>query len=152
MNLTNASSKPEDNQRKQKLITIATITLIFCCFVLLFFFQGKQKVELPAFKNKQKVKKPSGVEQVKVTFNTGINGRLGIVMSIPIEDDEQRRDIWHNYPKLKNDFLVKVDPKEMNGWVEQRNYKAIRTQFLEILNGVLKKPIETVYFDSFFYD
>ena len=152
MNQINASSKLEDNKEKQKFIIITTIALILCCFFVLFFYQGKHKVNVPAFKERERLKKSDGMERVKVTFNTGMDGRLGIVMSIPVEHEDQRKDILHNYPKLKNDFLMKVEPKEMNGWVEERNYKAIRKKFLEILNGILEKPIEKVYFDSFFYD
>ncbi|MBW1799324.1 MAG: hypothetical protein JRJ85_01210 [Deltaproteobacteria bacterium] len=109
-------------------------------------------MSLPAYKKRDRPKNPDGMERVKVTFNTGIDGRLGIAMSIPVEDEEQRKDIWRNYPKLKNDFLMKVESAEMNRWVEKRNYDAIREKFLEIMNGILEKPIKKIYFDSFFYD
>ena len=125
---------------------------MLCCFFALFFYQGEHRVRLPTFKDRERLKKSNGIERVKVTFNMGMDGRLSIVMSIPVEHDDQRRDIWQNYSKLKNDLLVKVEPKEMKGWVEERNFKAIREKFLEILNGILEKPIDKVYFDSFFYD
>jgi len=152
MNQIKASSKLEDNKQTQKFITITTIALILCCFFVLYFYQAKHRVSVPAFKDRDMLKKSDGIERIKVTFNTGMNGRLGIVMSIPIEHEDQRNDILHNYSKLKNDFLMKVEPKEINVWVEERNYKAIRKKFLEILNGILEKPIKKVYFDSFFYD
>ena len=152
MKQINGSSNLEDNKKKQKFVIITTIALILCCFMLLFFYQGKHRLNLPSIKNKERLKKSKGIERVRVTFNTGIDGRLGIVMSIPVDHEDQRQDILENYPKLKNAFLMKVEPKEMNGWVEERNYNAIRRKFLEILNGILEKPVEKVYFDSFFYD
>ena len=70
-------------------------------------------------------------------------------MAIPYENREQRIDIKRNMQKIKNDILITFDQKEMEKWVEQRNFVAIKSNYLKIINKHTDKPVKDVYFAAF---
>jgi hypothetical protein len=48
-------------------------------------------------------------------------------------------------------MLTNIDQEEMNKWVKERNYVAIKSELLNVINKHTKKPIEYIYFESFLY-
>ena len=70
-------------------------------------------------------------------------------MAIPCENMEQSIDLNRKMEKIKNDILVSFDHKEMEEWVEQRDFEAIRSKYLKIINQHTDKPVKDLYFASF---
>jgi flagellar basal body-associated protein FliL len=70
-------------------------------------------------------------------------------MAIPYENMEQRRDLRRKMKKIKDDFLTTIEQSKMEEWVKQRDFAAIRNEYLKIINQHTDKPIENLYFESF---
>ena len=103
-------------------------------------------------KKKEGVNKIKGMDRMKVVFNVGSDTSLGLAVAIPYDRKEQFSELWKKYPKIKNDFLMKVQPEEMKGWVKRRDFTAIKKKILEIVNDNLERPIKTLYLESFSYN
>lgn len=72
-------------------------------------------------------------------------------MAIPYENKKQYEDLNGKMDRIKSDMLTNLDQQEMNKWIKERDYVAIKGELLKIINKHTQKPIENIYFDSFLY-
>ncbi len=88
---------------------------------------------------------------VKSTVISNIGGQniLKFEMAIPYENMEQRRDLKRKMKQIKDDFLVHIEQGKMEEWIKQRDFAAIRKEYLKIINKHTDKPIENLYFATF---
>ena len=87
--------------------------------------------------------------QSRVISNIGGQNILKLEMAIPYENIEQRRDLKQNMKKIKDDLLVHIEQRKMEEWIKQRDFAAIRNEYLKIINQHTDKPIKIIYFKSF---
>ena len=72
-------------------------------------------------------------------------------ITIPFEDRGQKKDINEKMPRIKSAFITGINPGKMDTWVRERNYDAIKKEFLSVLNRFSDKPVDRVYFEKFNY-
>ena len=140
-----------DNVYLKSFIGIVVVGLLVLGAVVLN--QYKQEIvisNLSLSQNKTKKKDYySRFVESSVISNIGGQNILKLEMAIPYENIEQRRDLNRKMRKIKDDFLVRVEQRKMEEWVQQRDFAAIRNEYLKIINQHTDKPIENLYFKSF---
>jgi len=134
---------------RKTFTTILIIGLSVLCIGLLDHY--KADINLSKISVKKNKKNNGYSRHLKYTMvsNIGEGNILKMEMAIPYENMEQRIDLRRKMKKIKNDILVTFDQKEMEEWVEQRNFEAIKSKYLAIINQHTKKPVEDLYFASF---
>jgi flagellar basal body-associated protein FliL len=132
--------------------TFATI-LIIGLSVLCIGFINHNKADINFSKiSMKKTRQNDGYSRhvkYNVVLNIGERNFLKMEMAIPCENMEQSIDLNRKMEKIKNDILVSFDHKEMEEWVEQRDFEAIRSKYLKIINQHTDKPVKDLYFASF---
>lgn len=140
-----------DNVYLKSFIGIVVVGLLVLGAVVLN--QYKQEIvisNLSLSQNKTKKKDYySRFVESSVISNIGGQNILKLEMAIPYENSEQRRDLKRKMRKIKDDFLVHVEQRKMEEWVQQRDFAAIRNEYLKIINQHTDKPIKIIYFKSF---
>lgn len=121
--------------------------------ILVFSYQGEYKVTPVQLSKVKKVKRLNSLRNnkiVKTKFHMGIGNKnsFGIELAIPYEKRGQRQRLWKNSSRIKNDFLMDVGEEDLKKWVEKRDYKAIKSKFLQIVNRYMDEPINVVYLDN----
>ena len=58
---------------------------------------------------------------------------------------------WEKIDRIKSDMITNIDQEQMNKWVKERDFVAIKSELLKVINTHTKKPVEHIYFDSFLY-
>ncbi len=76
--------------------------------------------------------------------------RMGL--AIPYKDRSQWRDIRKAVPRLKHDFMLSMEGSGLETVVQKRDFETLRAHLLRLLNRHVKRPVEQLYFESFFLD
>ena len=129
--------------------TILIVGLSVLCVGLLDHYEADINFSNISIKKRKKDDGYSQHLKYKMVSNIGESNILKMEMAIPYENREQRLDLKRNMQKIKNDILVTFDQKEMEEWVEQRNFKAIKSKYLAIINQHTDKPVKDLFFASF---
>jgi len=87
----------------------------------------------------------------KLFSNLGTQNYLMLEMAIPYENKSQYEDLNGKIDRIKSDMVTNIDHREMNKWVKERDYVAIKGALLKVINKHSKTPIKHLYFDSFLY-
>ena len=140
-----------DNVYLKGFIAIVVVGLLVLGAWLLN--QYKEQITISKWSSSQRKTKSkneySRFVQSSVVSNIGGRNFLKLEMAIPYEDIEQRRDLKRKMKRIKDDLLVNIEQKKMEEWVKQRDFAAIRNEYLKIINQHTDKPIENVYFKTF---
>jgi flagellar basal body-associated protein FliL len=99
----------------------------------------------------KKDKNESNYIKCQLFSNIGNQNYLTLKMAIPYENKIQYTDLNQKIDRIKSDMLTNIDQEEMNKWVKERNYVAIKSELLRVINKHTNKPIEHIYFESFLY-
>ena len=136
-----------------KMRKIFTTALIIGLSVLCIGLLDHYKADINFSKiSIKKCKRDDGYSRhlrYKMVSNLGEGKILKMEMAIPYENREERIDLKRNMQKIKNDILVTFDQEEMEEWVEQRNFEAIKSKYLAIINQYTDKPVKELFFASF---
>jgi flagellar basal body-associated protein FliL len=143
--------KFDGNKGRFLAIILSVFVLIVIC-VAAFFYQNEKITFQNISMLKQKEDK-NGSNYLKLQFQTnlGTQNYLMLEMAIPYENKTQYADLSQKIDKIKSDMLTDIDQKAMNKWVEERDFDAIKSELLNVINKHTKRPIEHIYFDSFLY-
>lgn len=87
----------------------------------------------------------------RVVSNIDMQNILKMEIAIPYEDIEQKKDLKRKIKRIKNDFIGNVDQRKMEEWVKQRDFAAVKSELLKIINKNANKPIKDIYFKTFNY-
>jgi hypothetical protein len=68
-----------------------------------------------------------------------------IEFATPYNNSDQRRQLTENEGRIKNDFLSYTEEKEISRWVKSRDYEALKSRYLTIVNNYVDKPIKKIY-------
>lgn len=75
--------------------------------------------------------------------------KIGIILVC--EDRKQQKSLEKQLSQIKSDFLLSVNKAEMDGWVRDRNFDAMKKRLTEIVNRCSDTTIKGIYLDSFNY-
>jgi hypothetical protein len=137
--------------KKRIIALLGFLSLIILCTISAYYYYHNKAGSFHFTKNKQGLKRTEGHDRMKLTMDMGIDGRLGMIIAIPYEKTKQVGDLWRNYPRIVNDLNMQVSPHELKKWVINRDYHVIKAKLREIINNNIEEPINTIYFESFFY-
>ena len=137
--------------KQNKIFTIFILVMIVVIFVVVYSYQNDLEIVPVTLKNKKPRLQNNNFVKYKMNFNMGNDQLLGLVMAIPYKGRDQQKELIKNKTRIKNDLITTVDQNEIKRWVKNRNYLAIKQTFINVLNKNLKKPIETIHFETFFY-
>ena len=143
--------KFDGNKGRFLAIVLSVFVLIVIC-VAAFFYQNEKITFQNISMLKQKEDK-NGSNYLKLQFQTnlGTQNYLMLEMAIPYENKTQYADLSQKIDRIKSDMLTDIDQKAMIKWVEERDFAAIKSELLNVINKHTKRPIEHIYFDSFLY-
>lgn len=134
------------------LIGILLVCLVAAC--LFFLYSQREKFGIPDLSSDKLLHagKPAGKIRCRVASNVSDGKYLSLALAIPCKDTRQRSDLERKLPRLRHRFLMSMSQPEMEEFIEQRNFEAIRKQLLNIINQDADKPVDTIYFESICYD
>lgn len=140
-----------DNVYLKRFIAILVIGLLVLGAGVLNYYKAEIIISKLSLRPTKTKNKNAYSRYVKSTVISNIGGQniLKFEMAIPYENVEQRRDLKRKMKKIKDDFLVHIEQRKMEEWVKQRDFEAIRNEYLKIINKHTDKPIENLYFKSF---
>ena len=132
-------------------IVLSVFVLIAICVTV--FIHRNEKINFHNISMLRPKKDKTGSNYVKCQLfsNLGNQNYLMLEMAIPYENNTQYTDLNQNMDRIKSDMLTNIDQEEMNKWVKERDFVAIKGELLKVINKHTKKPIEHIYFDSFLY-
>ena len=140
-----------DNVYLKGFIAIVVVGLLILGAGILNQYKEEITISKLSLGQKKTKKKNDYARYVKSSVISNIGGQnfLKLEMAIPYENLEQRRDLKRKMNKIKDDFIVNIEQKKMEEWVKQRDFAAIRNEYLKIINQHTDKPIKNLYFKSF---
>ena len=125
--------------------------LMILCAVILHQFKVDINLFAMSVRNNKKGNGDSQYVKYNIISNIGTQNILKMEMVIPYENIDHRRDLKRKMKRIKDDFFVKVDQRKFEEWVLQRDFAAIKNEFLKTINQHTNKPVENIYFESFIY-
>jgi len=141
----------DDNKGRFLAIVLSVFVLLAIC--VLVFFHHNEKIHFQNISMLKQKKEENGSNYIKCQLfsNLGNQNYLMLQMAIPYENKTQYTDLNKKIDRIKSDMLTNIDQGEMNKWVMERNYAAIKSELLNVINKHTKEPIEHIYFESFLY-
>ena len=144
--------------KKKKWIIILTMMLVIG--TILYKYRNDFKinaVKISSLEKAQKSKNTNSLSKNKVVItdiHMGIGNELSVGMELacPYTSNKQYSQLWKYGYRIKSDFLLQVGSRQMNTWVKEKNYRAIKAAFLNIVNRYVDDPVTTVYLSKFFIE
>jgi len=139
------------NKGRFLAIVLSVFVLIVICVAA--FLHHNENIDFQNISMLGQKKDKSGSNYIKCQLfsNLGTQNYLTLEMAIPYQNKEQQFNLKKNLDRIKSDMLTNIDQEEMNKWVKERDYVAIKGELLKVINKHTKKPIEQIYFDTFLY-
>lgn len=138
---------------KERLLTIVLSVLVIIAVGAGVYYYRNEKINLHKLSMLKENNDKNASEYVKCKLfsNIGTQNYVMIEMAIPFKDNEQQFNLKTNLDTIKSDMLTNIDQEEMKEWVKNRDYVAIKSELLKVINKHTKKPVEDIYFESFLY-
>jgi len=143
--------KFDGNKGKFLAIVLSVFVLIAICVAAFLHHNEKINFHNISMLKSKKDKNGSNYIKCQLFSNLGNQNYLMLEMAIPYENKTQYTDLNQKIDRIKSDMLTNIDQEEMNKWVKERNYVAIKSELLKVINKHTKKQIEHIYFESFLY-
>ena len=77
---------------------------------------------------------------------------LRMQLAVPYKDRKHWIEIKKVLPRVKNEFILAINQEGMEEIVRDRDFEAIRSLLLRTFNQNLRRPVDNIYFENFFYD
>ena len=143
--------KFDGHKGRSLAMVLAVFVLIAICVVVFIHHNEKINFHNISMLRQKQDKNGSNYIKCQLFSNLGNQNYLMLQMAIPYENKTQYTDLNQKIERIKSDMLTNIDQEEMNKWVKERNYVAIKSELLKVINKHTKKPIEHIYFESFLY-
>jgi len=111
-----------------------------------------KKLRIPKNKATHLFPSKSGMSAKPVLFTNIGTKHLRLKLHIPCKDRKQKNDLLRKMPKIKNELIMSMSGDEMELSVKNKDFNAVRKHLLQVFNNHVAKPLEELYFESFFYD
>ena len=143
--------KSYDNKGKILAMVLSFIVLIVMCVAV--FIHHNEKIQFKNISMLRQKQDTNGTNYIKCQLfsNIGSENYVMMEMAIPYENKTQYADLNRKIDRIKSDMLTNINPEEMNEWVKERDYVAIKSELLKVINKHTNEPIKHIYFDSFLY-
>lgn len=135
---------------KKGNIYISSLIIVFFCVLVLFVYHFRKEIHIPEL-----TLDPvgGGDQNVKCLLVSSVGSKsLRIGFSIPSEDKRQKENMLKELPRIKHDLLMSADAPDLVSFYKERDFTAIKSYLLRVVNRYSDQPVETIYFESFFYD
>ncbi len=144
------------NNGKKKKLTLIFLTLsMLLIFSAAGFYHHKEEINffmLSIIKNKKADNEiDTSQANFRVLSNVGAREYLNAEIVIPCENEDQYYELTRKMNRIKSDILLSVNQDDMEKWIKERNFEAIKYQYLKIINLHVKIPVKNIYFDSLHY-
>ena len=133
------------------------LIIISIAFIMVFSFamvyHYREVLELPEISWEKIMPHSRERTHFRCTFTSriGRRGSLKAEVNVPCNDLKQQRKLSAMKKQIQSDFLMTVDQMALEKWIKERNYEAIRREFLRVVNRHTDKPVKEIYFDSLLY-
>lgn len=141
---------------EKKPIHFRSILIACLCFALFLTltFVFRYKIHIPLkLAGKSDLTKPlKGT--MRCTFISTVQDShcLRMQVAVPYKDRKHWIEIKNALPRIKNEFIIAINQEGMDSILRERNFKAMRSLLKKTFNKNLKRPVDTIYFESFFYN
>ena len=137
---------------------IITSLSLVVLFVLICMYHDSIKLKEVKFPNledntKNKGHNPLRNNKVVITdiyMGLGDDSSIWIQLATPYKNNKQQTQLCKYSNVIKNDFLLGVEEKKLKHWARSRNFRAVKKNFLSVVNKYVEEPISTVYLNQFF--
>jgi len=138
---------------KGKFLGMVLSVLVLIAICVAVFIYPNETINFHNISMLKQKKDVNGSNYIKcqILSNLGNQNYLMLEMAIPYENKTQYTDLSQKIGRIKSDMLTNIDQEEMNKWVKERNYDAMKSELLKVINKHTKKTIEHIYFESFLY-
>jgi flagellar basal body-associated protein FliL len=138
---------------KVKGFFIASLVGILIAAMALIY-QQRDRLDLPDFSPQAAPKRSKMIGQIRCTVVSSTSGRnhLRLKVAIPCQNTAQRLELKKKLPRLQHELIMSMGQPEMEEFVRQRNFEAMRRELLQVVNRVSKKPVNTLYFEGFVHN
>ncbi|RLB33504.1 MAG: hypothetical protein DRH12_18325 [Deltaproteobacteria bacterium] len=141
--------KQKDKYYKQALI----ICLVFLIILMLaYFFRSRLHISISLPEKSELTKPLKGTMRCTLISTIQDSHYLRMQLVVPYKDRKHWIEIKKVLPRVKNEFIMAINQEGMEEVVRERNFDVIRSLLLSTFNRNLKRPIDNVYFENFFYD
>jgi hypothetical protein len=131
---------------------IVGLSIIIVILFLLFYYREPFKLNFINTKSSQEDTAEnnnplyrSNVVITKFQMGWGKKYFILIEFATPYNSSDQRRQLTENEGRIKNDFLTFTEEKEMSEWVNTRDYEALKSRYLTIVNKYMDKPVKEIF-------
>lgn len=135
---------------KKGNIYISLLIIVFFCTLSLVVYHFRKEIHIPELTLEPVGQGGQNVSCILVTSVGGKSLRIGF--SIPSADAHQKEHLEKELPRIKSDLLLSVDAPDLISLYKDRDFPAIKGHLLRAVNRYSERPVETIYFESFFYD
>ena len=132
-------------------MVLAVFVLLAMCVVVFIYHNEKINFHNISMLRQKQDKNGSNYLNIQIFSNMGAQNYLMLKMAIPYENKTQYADLNQKIESIKSDMLTNIDQEKMNKWVKERDFVAIKSELLSVINKHTKKPIEHIYLDSLLY-
>jgi len=132
-------------------VVLSVFVLISICVAAFIYHNEKINFHTISMIKQKKDKNGSNYIKCQLFSNLGNQNYLMLEMAIPYENKTQYTDLNQKIDRIKSDMLTNIDQEQMNKWVKERDFVAIKSELLKVINKHTKNPIEHIYFESFLY-
>lgn len=135
-----------------KKLTVCLVFLTLLGVVAGLVYTHYESIRIPTSMAPLKRKarpKDTVVCEIVANISSGYILKMGI--AVPCENSRQKKTLADNMTRIKSSFLTSMNPNQMKSWVIERNYAAIKSEFLKSVNRFSAQPVKEVYFETFNY-
>lgn len=122
--------------------------LVIAASIVLY---NRRDLKIPEFSLKPSGRTPDNQVGCLLVAKVGERHlRMGFVM--PAANREDRDDLLQKLPVIKHDLLMSANHPDLVHSLELRDFDAIRNHVLRTVNHHIKRPVDQVFFESYYFD
>lgn len=145
----------KDNSKNRRFIVIFSTLSLLLIFSVVGFYYHDEEINFFMVSMIKNRTTDNEIDTSQVNFrvlsNVGAREYLNAEIVVPCENDGQYYELTRKMNRIKSDILLIVNQDDMEKWIKERNFAAIKYQYLKIINLHAKIPVKNIYFDSLHY-
>jgi flagellar basal body-associated protein FliL len=143
--------RSDENNIKGLTLVLSVFALIAICVMIYIYHDENINLQNLSMLKRKGDRNASQYVKCELFSNLGAKDYLMLEMAIPYRDKEQQADLNGKLDQIKSDFLTNINHRNMEIWIQERDYDAIKGELLKVINTHTKQPVANIYFDSLLY-
>ena len=132
------------------IILIFTLGLILTITGLAYHYRKEMDITQRVMNVKNQLFPPREIS-VKFHLLAGIGDKsLRVKYSVPCKNIKQKEYITKRIPRIKHELLMSMSNQAIAQSIEERDFKAIKKNALQVINSYSTEPIKRLYVEFFF--